>query len=399
MRTHLPIQKICRLALAATILVAPGCHHGIFTKRQSELCCPTDIRKMHKWKFGEDAIFQSPCGPNQEFYGYRPTCWYEWPATGQDWRNTFCPQGTCEAGLDNGVPVEGQIIEGPVEGDFAPVSELPGPIDPVIESPTESSNMGADSMPNMEEGNSNEDLPFNDIDLPDNSSHDSRSLKSPNQNVAIIEAIKHSPARRLDVESMQASPRRGQHDAAPAVATEPVAVAPEQNVPALASSVKKRESVATPVQPVRKRRIERAAPQVVAAESRPQSTASSRPAVSVIQQVSHEELESRRPFIRPASAEQEVTSTVVPPVARRPIEKQEAGTTSPQASTPPAAKQPVVAAEPARESIGPDPVVEFGSSTDGANQKQEAAAPAVLFDDAGTSPQGTKKASSVFFDE
>jgi hypothetical protein len=70
------------VALLLTVLVAAPCGccvSGICTKRDNELCCPTDIRKTHFWCFGEDAIIHGPCGPKPELYGYEPTCWREFP--------------------------------------------------------------------------------------------------------------------------------------------------------------------------------------------------------------------------------------------------------------------------------------------------------------------------------
>jgi hypothetical protein len=65
--------------MASSFAVSSGCICGACTKRENELCCPTDIRKTHFWCFGEDAIIHGPCGPKPEFYGYEPTCWREFP--------------------------------------------------------------------------------------------------------------------------------------------------------------------------------------------------------------------------------------------------------------------------------------------------------------------------------
>lgn len=67
--------------VVAYLTVSSGCFcRGVCTKRESELHCPTDIRKTHYWCFGEDAIMHCPCGPKEELYGYERTDWREWPA-------------------------------------------------------------------------------------------------------------------------------------------------------------------------------------------------------------------------------------------------------------------------------------------------------------------------------
>jgi hypothetical protein len=77
----------------AALLACSGCYHGICGKRNSELDCPTDIRQKVPWCAGEDAVFHCPCGPTSDFYGYKPTCWKEWPAPGTVWRDAYC--GAC----------------------------------------------------------------------------------------------------------------------------------------------------------------------------------------------------------------------------------------------------------------------------------------------------------------
>ena len=78
--------------LVLTLLLAGGCHrYGMLVKRESELNCPTDIRKTVPWCAGEDAIFRCPCGPSSNFYGHKPTCWRNWPLPGAKWRDAYCP--------------------------------------------------------------------------------------------------------------------------------------------------------------------------------------------------------------------------------------------------------------------------------------------------------------------
>jgi hypothetical protein len=62
----------------------------MLAKREAEKCCPTDIRKTVPWCAGEDAIFHCPCKPSCAFYGYKPTCWGTWPASGAAWRDMHC---------------------------------------------------------------------------------------------------------------------------------------------------------------------------------------------------------------------------------------------------------------------------------------------------------------------
>ncbi|TWT90741.1 hypothetical protein Mal64_11380 [Pseudobythopirellula maris] len=76
--------------MLAGLIGASGCQHGVFTKSAQEECCPTDIRKKHFWCWGEDAVIHSPCGPDEAYYGCKPTCWREWPAPGESWRDEHC---------------------------------------------------------------------------------------------------------------------------------------------------------------------------------------------------------------------------------------------------------------------------------------------------------------------
>jgi hypothetical protein len=86
MRQLLIISAIFYLAAAFS-----GCSQfGCCSKRASEMECPTDIRKTHCWCFGEDALFQCPCGPDAAGYGYQPTCWREWSESGAEWSDSGC---------------------------------------------------------------------------------------------------------------------------------------------------------------------------------------------------------------------------------------------------------------------------------------------------------------------
>ncbi len=85
------MRNIGFLGLVLLPVLLSGCNLCCCGKRASELSCPTDIRKTQCWCFGEDAVFSCPCGPDEEFYGYQPTCWRNWPASGAQWRDSRCP--------------------------------------------------------------------------------------------------------------------------------------------------------------------------------------------------------------------------------------------------------------------------------------------------------------------
>lgn len=83
--------RIGTLLVAVCFTASSGCLcRGICTKRDNELCCPTDVRKTHFWCFGEDAFIQGPCGPKEELYGYEPTCWREFPAVPPCYGFDYC---------------------------------------------------------------------------------------------------------------------------------------------------------------------------------------------------------------------------------------------------------------------------------------------------------------------
>jgi hypothetical protein len=107
-------------------VLTSGCNYCCWGKRRSEKNCPTDIRQTHVWCFGEDAIFHYPCGPNEEFYGYQPTCWREWPTSGAAWRDIHCPPGVA-------APAAESIQFQPQEngGLTPPDAELPEPF-PIV---------------------------------------------------------------------------------------------------------------------------------------------------------------------------------------------------------------------------------------------------------------------------
>lgn len=80
-----------QFALLGLWLVAgTGCHYSVLGKRSQEVCCPTDIRKTYCLPWGEDAVFQTPCYPDPAYHGYKPTCWRDWQAPAEVWRDERC---------------------------------------------------------------------------------------------------------------------------------------------------------------------------------------------------------------------------------------------------------------------------------------------------------------------
>jgi hypothetical protein len=116
------MRRISIIYVVVCLMLISGCNYCCWGKRISEKNCPTDIRQTHKWCFGEDALFHYPCGPKAEFYGYQPTCWREWPASGAAWRDMYCqPAATAAPTVEFQPPHE----SGPV---IVPDTELPEPM-------------------------------------------------------------------------------------------------------------------------------------------------------------------------------------------------------------------------------------------------------------------------------
>jgi hypothetical protein len=99
-----------------------GCHSfGPLVKRESEENCPTDIRKTVPWCYGEDAIFQCPCGPSTDYYGHKPTCWRTWPAPATVWRDSYCAGGCqCPPGSTTSSGAPDLMILPPTDETIAP---------------------------------------------------------------------------------------------------------------------------------------------------------------------------------------------------------------------------------------------------------------------------------------
>jgi hypothetical protein len=162
-------MPVLRIGLVVWVLGLSGCC-CCMAKRQSELNCPTDIRQTVPWCAGEDAIFHCPCGPEHQFYGYKPTCWSVWPADAAQWRDAGCgPQMTaagCEVNGDNPTllptPVPGPVQEftprpplvrnvGPERDPDEPVptlpTPLPGPVPEITPRPPSVRNAGPERDP------------------------------------------------------------------------------------------------------------------------------------------------------------------------------------------------------------------------------------------------------------
>jgi hypothetical protein len=97
---HVAMRLLHYLCLVLTLAMISGCHVGCLGKRAQECKCPTDIRHTLPGCIGEEAIFHCPCGPACAYFGYKPTCWGEWPASGACWRDEHCgplvPNGNAE---------------------------------------------------------------------------------------------------------------------------------------------------------------------------------------------------------------------------------------------------------------------------------------------------------------
>ncbi len=114
------------LCVLSCIALLTGCQdYGMLVKRESELNCPTDIRKTVPWCAGEDAVFCCPCGPNEQFHGHKPTCWRPWQSSGAEWRDLHCEpiDSPCEIEI-SGSPAREQAAQ-PVEV-LTPTEPAPG---------------------------------------------------------------------------------------------------------------------------------------------------------------------------------------------------------------------------------------------------------------------------------
>lgn len=143
--------------IVACLLLMSGCqHYGMLVKRESELNCPTDIRRTVPWCAGEDAIFCCPCGPDDEFYGYKPTCWGSWPAAGAEWRDVHCgplQRNSCNTCIEGsqlpGIPMLPLEQLSPPEG--VPTTVEPSIVEPALETaPALPAEDSVEPMPNPE---------------------------------------------------------------------------------------------------------------------------------------------------------------------------------------------------------------------------------------------------------
>lgn len=128
-------KKLSLAIVLAGVLAVGGCnHYGCMVKRQSELDCPTDIRKTVPWCAGEDAIFHCPCGPSSTYYGARPPGWRPWPSSGAQWRDAYgaMPAACCEQPTPQLLPTTPQPVEVELN---EPVQPEPLPVAPETQDP------------------------------------------------------------------------------------------------------------------------------------------------------------------------------------------------------------------------------------------------------------------------
>jgi len=145
------------LSLICCVAIFSGCQpHGMFVKRESEMNCPTDIRKTVPWCAGEDAIFCCPCGPNEQFHGHKPTCWRPWQSSGAEWRDFHCQPISLplpETGMPGSFPVE--QVTPPIEvlspTEVAPDIQLPDSEEREPSSSDFPPTAGEESLPDPEE--------------------------------------------------------------------------------------------------------------------------------------------------------------------------------------------------------------------------------------------------------
>ena len=100
-----PSAKLILLTCTLAIVFSVGCVFDYRSKRCSEHVCPTDIRQSHKW-IGEDAIMHCPCGPDEMFFGHKPTYWGEWPTTVNDWRGREVATPTIASPIPHTIIIE-----------------------------------------------------------------------------------------------------------------------------------------------------------------------------------------------------------------------------------------------------------------------------------------------------
>ncbi|MCA9260168.1 MAG: hypothetical protein KDA61_13245 [Planctomycetales bacterium] len=73
---------------AVVALAASGCHLNM-AYRDGEGSCPTDARAIY-CGVGEQAVRKCPCHPDEQFHGYKPTCWNAWPTGWDAYRDERC---------------------------------------------------------------------------------------------------------------------------------------------------------------------------------------------------------------------------------------------------------------------------------------------------------------------
>lgn len=123
--------SVTKLSVTVGVLLlaaCSGCSSGPWGKRAQELSCPTDVRKAHCWCWGEDAVFYCPCGPDEAYHGYKPTCWHDWQAPANVWRDERCA-GQCTPSQPVGMQI---ISERTISPAMAPPAKAPIPEGPSL---------------------------------------------------------------------------------------------------------------------------------------------------------------------------------------------------------------------------------------------------------------------------
>ncbi len=77
-------SKWLPLALLSLCVVSGCCCEAYPLPGEDQ--CPTDARRLY-WSCGEEAVRRCPCGPDDHFYGLKPTCWRPWP---EGWQCGHC---------------------------------------------------------------------------------------------------------------------------------------------------------------------------------------------------------------------------------------------------------------------------------------------------------------------
>ena len=90
-------------------------------------------------------MFDMPCGADEAYHGYKPTCWRPWPSPAAAWRDERCGAPPAEASgypmriegfkpSTNETPVGPTLVPRPAEPD-SPANLEAVPVEPLLEQP------------------------------------------------------------------------------------------------------------------------------------------------------------------------------------------------------------------------------------------------------------------------